>query len=50
MNIVQIIAFFIHLFIYAIPVFFVTLFIRLFKSEQKLNRRLGERERLKKEE
>ncbi|MCP3762694.1 hypothetical protein NLX67_09860 [Domibacillus sp. A3M-37] len=30
-----------YMFIYAVPVFFITLFIKLFKSEQKWNRRVN---------
>lgn len=37
----QWIASLLYVFIYAVPVFFITLFIKLFKSEQKWNRRVN---------
>ena len=32
-----------YVFVYAVPVFFITLFIKLFKSEQKWNRQANEK-------
>ncbi|WNS79338.1 hypothetical protein RRU94_17475 [Domibacillus sp. DTU_2020_1001157_1_SI_ALB_TIR_016] len=37
---------FLYVLVYAVPVFFITLFIKLFKSEQRWNRR----EKMKKDD